>query len=103
MALGVLGIMYFIVFLGVIIAQFLLYREKSGQKFFIINMALGILLSLLMFTSLPSNYTAQRMFSLALGALVVLAFYLKTQDKNNLLAKGILSISVLGNLVQLFI
>lgn len=57
MALGILLIMNIII-LGVIIAQFFLYQDRSNMKFFVINMALGILLSFLAFTSIPANYTA---------------------------------------------
>lgn len=103
MALGVLLLMNIIIVLGVIIAQIQLYREHTGNKFFIINMTLGILLSLLVLTSLPTNYIAQRIGTIIVGALAVFAFYLKRQTDHTLLAKMMLSISVLANIVQLFI
>lgn len=103
MALGILLIMNIIIVLGVIIAQFFLYKDRSSNKFFMINIALGVLLAFLVFTSLPSNYTAQRMFALGLGALPLVAFYLHTQAKSDLLARVLLSVAIFGNLVQLFI
>lgn len=103
MALGVLLIMNIIIVLGVIIAQFFLYKDQSSTKFFMINIALGILLAFLVFTSLPTNYTAQRVLALALGALPFVAFYLHTQTKNDMFARILLSVAIFGNLVQLFI
>lgn len=103
MALGVLLILNSIIIFGVIIAQFFLYKEDANQKFFIINTLLGVLLSLLVFTSLPTNYTVQRVLSLLLGAFALSGFYLYTKKKNLFLAKGMLSIAIFGNLIQLFI
>lgn len=103
MALGLLGIIYIIIIAGVAIAQFSLYKMKSNQKYFMINMALGILIALLAFTSVPSNYTAQRILTLALGLLGILGYYMYSKGKNELLAKILLSISVIGSAIQLFI
>lgn len=101
MALGVLLIMNIIIVLGVIIAQFFLYKDRASNKFFIINIALAILVALLVFTSLPTNFTAQRMFALALGALSLVGYYLQTQGKNDLLSRILVSVAIFGNLVQL--
>lgn len=103
MALGVLYIMNIIIVLGVIIAQFFLYKDRSSMKFFMINLALGVLLSFLVFTSLPTNYTGQKMFALVLGVLPFVGLYLKTQDKNDLLARVLLSVAIFGNLIQFLI
>ena len=103
MALGILLIMNIIVFLGVVIAQVFLYIDRASNKFFVINIVLAILIALLVFTSLPTNYTAQRMIALTLGALSLIAYYLKTQDKNDFLSRILVSIAIFGNLVQLFI
>lgn len=103
MALGVLLIINIIIVLGVIIAQFFLYKDRSSTKFFIINTVLGVLLSLLVFTSLPTNFTAQRMLALTLGVLSLAGLYLKTQDKNDFLARVLLSVAIFGNLIQFLI
>lgn len=103
MALGILLIMNIIIVLGVIIAQFFLYKDRTSNKFFMINIALGVLLSFLVFTSLPANYTAQRMLALVLGVLPIVGYYLHTQGKNDLLGRILVSVAIFGNLVQLFI
>lgn len=103
MALGILLIMNIIIVLGVIIAQFFLYQDRSSMKFFMINMALGILLSFLAFTSIPTNFTAWRMLSLGLGILPLIAFYLHKQEKNDIIARVLLSVAIFGNLAQFLI
>ena len=103
MALGILLIMNIMIVLGVIIAQFFLYKDRGNKKFFLINIALGILLSFLLFTSLPTNYTAQRILALALGVLPLIGLYLQTQGKNDLLARVLVSVAIFGSLVNLLI
>lgn len=103
MALGVLLIINILIVLGVIIAQFFLYKDRSSMKFFMINLALGILLSFLVFTSLPTNYTIQKMLAVILGVLPLVGLYLKTQDINDLLARALLSVAIFGNLIQFLI
>lgn len=61
MALGVLQVLIIILIIAAVISQILLYRRKStsGNSIFIINMLFGILLSYMVFSALPTNYTGQ--------------------------------------------
>lgn len=102
MALGVLGVFNLLIVMGVLIAQFFLYKDQSNMKFFVINMLLGILISFLAFTALPSNYTGQRLLTLVFGALAVVAYFVHSKSENKLLSKLLLSVSIIGNIIQLF-
>lgn len=103
MALGMLLIIYMIIAAGVLLAQIFLYKEKSSRKFFIINMSLGVLISLLSFTSFPSNFVVRKTLAVILGLLAVLGYSVYAKGKNELLAKILLSISVVGNVIQFII
>lgn len=106
MVLGILKILFIILILAAIITQILLYRRKSrfGNSIFIINMLLGIILSYLAFTALPTNFTGQRIIAIAWGVIAVLAVVLKlTNEKLITASKILLSIAIIGGLVQLII
>lgn len=104
MGLGILKILFIVLIVTAFITQILLYRRKSGSgiSLFIINMFLGILLSYLAFTALPTNYTSQRGIAIAWGVLAVLAVVLKlTTNRFIMASKILLSIAIIGGLVQL--
>lgn len=105
MALGVLMIFY-VVLIGIAaVLQFFLYRNKDKSKniIFIINMLFGLFLSYLVYSSLPMNYTGQKILAIALGAISVLALALKLKDeKYILISKIMFSVSIVGGLLKLF-
>lgn len=104
MALGVLEILFIILIITAATTQILLYRRKSGSgnSIFIINMLLGILVSYLAFTALSTSYTGQRVLAITWGFIAVLAVVLKlTNQKLITVSKVLLSISIIGGLVQL--
>jgi len=104
MALGYLGILFGILCLGVIVAQFLLYKNNNSNGVFVFNVALGIMLSFLIFTSLPENYIIQKYISLIWGALAMLAMVIKSVNiKNITISKIMLTVSLFGGLIHLFI
>lgn len=105
MALGVLMVTFIVLFIIAVVLQILLYRRqnKSNNGIFIINMLFGIVLSYLAFTSLPSNYTGQRSLALVFGLVAVLALVLKfTNRKFIFVSKVMLTVTIIGTLVQLF-
>ena len=105
MALGILAIIYVVIIIFTIAIQFLLYKNngKSMNSIFIMNVALGIILAVIAYTSLPTNYTGQRILSITLGVLAILAVFVKLKNTNLLTSKIILSVSVIGGFIQLFI
>lgn len=106
MALGTLKVIYISLLVIAVIIQFLLYRNKDNSKngVFVINMFFGMILSYMALTSLPINYTEQRMLAIAMGVIAALAVILKLKsEKFVMTSKIMLSVSIVGGLVQLFI
>lgn len=104
MALGILQILFIIVLIAAVLTQVFLYRRKSGtgNGIFILNMLVGILLAYLAFTALPANYTGQKVLAIAWGVIAVVAVVLKmTNEKLVTISKVLLSIAIIGGLVQL--
>lgn len=106
MALGVLNIFYIVLgVIGVGLQGFLYFgNEKfiSNRVVFILNMLFGIIISYLVFTSLPSNYSLQRIMAILIGLISILAMIVRVKDISSMVAKIMLSISVIGGLIQLF-
>lgn len=104
MALGVLGILFWVLALSVVVAQFLLYKNTNSNGAFIFNVILGIVLSYLIFTSLAENLVTQKYISLVWGALAIVSMILKTINIKNInISKIMLTVSVIGGLVHLFL
>lgn len=104
MALAISKILFIIVIIAAVFTQFFLYRRKnqSGHSLFIINMLVGIVLSYLAFTALPANYTGQKVLAIAWGVIAVVAVVLKvTNEKFITLSKILLSIAIIGGVIQL--
>ncbi|MDT2768201.1 hypothetical protein P7G58_04900 [Globicatella sulfidifaciens] len=104
MALGILGILNIVLITVAVIIQALLYKNKNESKnnIFIINMLLGILLSWIVYTSLPTNFTEQRILAISLGLISVSAVVVKLKTEKFIVAsKVMLSISIVGGLFQL--
>ena len=106
MALGTLSIFYIVLAIIGVVVQILLYKDKNERKngVFIINTLLGIILSYMAYTSFATNFTGQRILALSLGILSVLALILKlATQKNTVLSKTMLSISIVGSFLLLFL
>lgn len=104
MALGILKIVFFALIILVAIGQFALYKNRWRQGTIIGNTILGVIISYMAFTSLPSNYTGQRGLALVWGVVALVAFVLDLRSKDTLLlSKILLTISVIGGIIQLFI
>lgn len=106
MALGILMILYIVLIAAALIIQVLLYKNKNESKnsIFIINMLFAMFLSYLAYTSLPTNFTGQRILTIALAGIAVLAVALKLKSKKHILvSKVMLSVSILASFLQLFL
>jgi hypothetical protein len=104
MALAILSILFTAIIIIAITIQFLLYKNNNQSKntVFIINVLFELGLSALVFSSLPSDYTGQRIVAVSLGVLSILAVLVKLKSSNLLVSKMMLSVAIIGSLVQLF-
>lgn len=108
MALGVLKIFYILIIIGIICSQILLYKPNSKLRneglYFILNMILIFFLSYIVYTSLPGNFAIQKVLALIWSALAALAFMIKINtNKPLIISKLMLTIAIIGNIIQLFI
>lgn len=104
MALGILVIVNIVSIVIAIGFQILLYKTKSSNSIFIINMLFSLLLSYLAFTAMPTNFTVQRTIAILMGVIAVLAIVMKFRsEKLVLFSKVILSISIVVNFMLLFL
>lgn len=104
MALGILGIIFAVLIIMAAIGQFLLYKNGGSRIGLIWNTVLGIIISYLVYTSLPSNYTGQKVLALVWGIIALVAFLLELRNKETLiLSKIMLTVSVVGGIIHLFI
>lgn len=106
MALAYLQILFIVLALISIIAQVLLYKDKSNNKIsiFIFNAILGIIFSWLVYTSMPSNFYTQKIISLVWGVLAITGLTLKIFNIGNVrYSKILLTISVIGGMIHLFL
>lgn len=106
MALGILMIIFIVLIIVAVILQILLYVQKDNTKIsiYIANTLLGIIISIITFTALPSNFTAQKSLALIWLSLAVLAIIFKLANRKfAMLSKIMLSIAVFGSLVQLLL
>lgn len=104
MALGILVIVNVVSIVIAIGFQVLLYKTKSSNSIFIINMLFALLLSYLAFTAMPTNFTVERTIAILMGIIAVLAVVMKFRsEKLVLFSKMTLSISIVANFVLLFL
>lgn len=104
--MAVLGILFILLAIATIIGQFLLYKDKENTPniIFIFNGLLGILLSWLIFTSLPTNFNAQQLLSFIWGLIALIGLAIKfSSAKHIMISKLLLTIAVVGGMVHLFI
>lgn len=103
MALGILSIIFIVLFVLVVIGQFFLYSSQENQFWVIWNTLLGIVIAFMAYTSLPSNYVVQKTIALVWGIIALVAFILQLRNnETSMLVKVLLTISVVGGIVQLF-
>lgn len=108
MALGILKIFYILIIVSIISCQILLYKPNTKVRneglYFILNVVLVFLLSYIVYTSLPSNFAIQKVLTLVWSALATLAFLVRINvNKSLIVSKLMLTVALIGNLVQLLI
>ncbi|MCW1928370.1 hypothetical protein [Bhargavaea beijingensis] len=104
--MAVLGILFGLLVIAAIAGQYLLYKNKgkTSTLIFVFNGLLGILLSWLIFTSLPANYDGQRLLSLVWGIIALIGLGMKFfSRKNEQISKLLLTISVIGGIIHLML
>jgi len=104
MALGALLILFIILTVVSILTIGLLFLVKDPQInniVFFVTAVLGIVISYMAFTSLPSNFTVSRMVAGFFGLLTVIGVVMKFMQKAAL-AKLFVSVSVVLGMLQLF-
>lgn len=108
MALGIL--LFIFIGLGFLAAlgQILLYKESKKEIYnewiFSFNMVLGVIVSYMAYSELPTNLLGQRGLALVWGILAIIAIPLKIKfPKFLLVSKLLLTISLVGGLIQLFL
>ena len=104
MALGLLVIVFIViavVSLFSIAALFMVKDPKGNNIVFGFTVLLGIVISYMAVTALPTNYTVPRVFSASMGVLAIIGVLLKLMHKT-IAAKILVSASVLLGLTQLF-
>lgn len=104
MALGLLMIIFIViavVSVFSIAALFMVKDSKGNNIVFGFTVLLGIVISYMAVTALPTNLTVPRVFSASMGVLAVIAVVLKLMHKT-IAAKILVSASVLLGLTQLF-
>ncbi|GGI64660.1 hypothetical protein ACFQOY_00455 [Enterococcus alcedinis] len=95
--------LYVILFVLVVVGQFLLYKNSEKNIGFIWNTILGILFSYLIFTALPNNFIVERVISLIWGVLAIGALIIGNfAQKNKLISKILFSVAVIGGSIHLF-
>ncbi len=102
--MGELKIIFIVLVLVSAIFQAMLYfgKFKGNNGILISNAILGLIVSFMIFTSLPQNYTSQRIIGLAFGLSSIVALILYYSKRSIILSKVLLSISVIGGILYLF-
>lgn len=104
MALGILMIINIVLLIVAVGLQVLLYKDKATNTIFIINMLFGILLAYMAYTSFASNLTMERTIAILLGIAPIIGMLLKlNNEKYAVMSKVMISVSIFGGILQLFL
>lgn len=108
MALGILQIIFMVLAVLALVGQFLLYKgsknDSINQWVFLFNTLLSMGISFFIYSGLPSNFLGQKALAAGWGLLAIVAFLLKWQLPQTLsLSKILLTVSIIGGLIHLFI
>lgn len=106
MALGYLKIFFIVMIITAVVLQILLYssNNKSNNLVFILNMLLGVFISFMVYTALPSNASGQKLAAASWGLMAILAFIIRlTTNKSSIISKVVITVAILGGLGQLIL
>ncbi|WP_301108725.1 hypothetical protein [Sporosarcina sp.] len=103
--LGELLIIFIVLAILVILVQTLLYHHRFGRNtgIWIFNIVIVAVVCFIAYTSLPENETGKKMIALILGGVGAAGFILGiVGKKNTIIAKILLSVSMIGLSLFLF-
>ncbi len=108
MALGVLELIFYGLGILALLMQVLLYKggmsETVEKVVYGGNVVLALAVVGILYTSLPSNFSGPQLVAVLWGVLAVVSLmFLYTRNSNKQVGKYIVSLSLLGALVQLFL
>ena len=109
MALGLLMILFIVMSVISVVGLSLLYLMKNPgarQVIFYIMAVWGMIIAVISATSLPTNYTLERLITWAIGFLSVAASVVhirSEEDKARMAARLLVTISVAGGIIKLFL
>lgn len=101
--MAILLIIYFVLGIGALYLQYLLYQKDAKRYVYILNMVFGFLLTYIAYSSLPSNYIVQKGIALIFGLSGASSIFVKERTNHPLIPKVMLSVSIIGNLILLLI
>ena len=99
-------ITYIVLIVIAVVVQILLYKSKSDSlnSIFIMNVLLGITLSFITYTSLPSNFALERILAATWGIISIFSAVIKLRTKEySLVSKLMISVAIVGSIVQLLL
>lgn len=105
MALGVLMILFvsLVVISGLGIVFLLLAKNKTVKKVMFYSLCiLSLIIAFISASSLPSNYVLQRVFSLVVGALGIVAIFVHLKNEKKYIAYTLVIISIVVGILKLF-
>lgn len=107
MALAYLSMIYVALGILAIIFQVLLYKgikSKNSHFVFMANVLLSLVLAFIAYSSLPSNFTMQRVIAVITGLIAISAIGIRLKTKENfIISKLMLTISIIAGLIQIYI
>lgn len=109
MALGILMILFLGMSVFSVVGLSFLYLMKSPgarQVIFYIMAVWGMVIAVISATSLPTNYTLERLITWAIGFLSVAGIVLhirSAEDKARIAARLLVTVSVAGGIIKLFL
>ena len=92
---GVLGIL-------TLVAQFFLYQRNVKSRVYYVNLAIGLVLAFIAFTSFPSNDILLKLLAVISALIGIGAIYYQSISDQPLLSKLMLSFSILFSFILLF-
>lgn len=100
-------LLYIFIGLGIlaVIGQVLLYSKKHEGKsgIIILNVILALIVAWMSYSSRPSNYNTEQIIAIVLGALSLVALIPYYMKKDIMISKILISISVIGGYIYLWL
>lgn len=102
--MDILLIIFIVLALLALIGQVFLYKEHPSTVVFLFNGLLAIIFSWMIFTSLPTNFTNEKIIASIWGIIAMISVIMQFSNRKlYTLSKLLLSVAVVGGLIHLFI